>query len=398
MVRWARRHRVSLVPRGAGTSLDGESVPVRGGFVVDLSAMDQVLELNEKDLWARVQPGVVNARLQELLRPRGLFYPPNPGSWEISTLGGNASTNASGFRSFRYGPTRSWVLRARAVLGTGELVEAGTLAWKRSAGVDLLGSLIGSEGTLGILTELTVRLSPLPARRVGLLASVPEGTSLGALALGLLWARREGLSAVEWVDARVATEVARMEGLPLEPHAGALLLEVETPREVTEDTAARWGRGLAALGLKTEVRLFEDAEALWRARGRAGVLMDRRLGPRVREDVAVPLTAWDRLLDRVGALARKEGVDLVMYAHLGEGNLHPNFLCDPVSPQAHRLRMGLWEIAWSLGGTASAEHGLGSLKAPAYRREHGAIAFRALRELKRALDPEGILNPGKFWG
>lgn len=398
LVRWARKGRVPVVARGAGTSLDGESAPVRGGVVVDFSGMSRVLEINEEDLWARVQPGVVNYRLQEALRPHGLFYPPNPGSWERSTIGGNAATNASGFRSFRYGPTRAWVVQARAVLGTGETVTAGTLTWKRSAGADLLPSLLGSEGTLALFTELTLRLVPLPARRVGLLAPVPPGASLGKIARGLQWAKREGLSAVEWVDARVAGVLARDVALPLEPGSGALLLEVETPREVVEDVASRWQGGLRPLGIEGPVRPFEDAEALWRARGQAGTLLDRELGPRVREDVAVPLSQWDRLTERVQRLAKEQGVGLVMYAHLGEGSLHPNFLIEPGSARAAVLRRALWTIAWSLGGTASAEHGLGSLKAAAFVREHGAPSVRALRALKDALDPDGIFNPGKFWG
>lgn len=397
LVRWAGPRGVPLVARGGGTSLDGESVPVRGGIVVDLSGWDRLLEVNEEDLWVRVQPGLVNYRLQELLRPKGLFYPPNPGSWESSTIGGNASTNASGFRSFRYGPTRAWVLRARAVLGTGDVVEAGTLTWKRSAGVDLLPALLGSEGTLGILTELTLRVAPLPGRRVGLLAPVPDGVSLGRVAQGLQWARREGLSAVEWVDARVAGALARGVGLPLALGSGALLLEVEVPREVVEDLPARWGRGLRPLGIEGPVRAFEDADGLWRARGKAGTLMDAELGPRVREDVAVPLSSWDRLLELVRTLARRRGVELVMYAHLGEGTLHPNFVLPPASAEAQALRRELWKIAWSLGGTASSEHGLGSLKGEAYAREHGQVSARALGSLKQALDPHGILNPGKFW-
>ncbi|MDE1819273.1 MAG: FAD-binding oxidoreductase [Euryarchaeota archaeon] len=398
LVRWARRHHIPLVPRGAGTSLDGESVPRRGAVVVDLSRMDRILEVREEDLWARVEPGLVNYRLQEALRPKGLFYPPNPGSWESSTIGGNASTNASGFRSFRYGPTRAWVIRARAVLGTGEVVQVGTLSAKRSAGPDLLTSLLGSEGTFAIFTELTLRLVPTPARRVGLLAQVPEGVSLGHLAQGLQWARREGLSAVEWVDARVGAALLRGTGLPLREGRGALLLEVEVPREIADTVLERWSVALKGLGLPEEVGLFEDADQLWKARGKAGTLLDKEVGERVREDVAVPLSSWDRLIEGVQELAQRHEVGLLMYAHLGEGSLHPNFIVDPVSPLARRLRRELWELAWSLDGTASSEHGLGSLKAGAFVREHGPAAVRALRALKQSCDPDGILNPGKFWG
>jgi D-lactate dehydrogenase (quinone) len=399
LVRWARRHRVPLVARGAGTSLDGESTPVRGGVVVDLSGMDHVLEVNEKDRWARVGPGVVNYRLQEILRPHGFFFPPNPGSWERSTIGGNASTNASGFRSFRYGATRAWVLGARAVLGTGEAVALGARTWKRSAGPDLLHAMLGGEGTLGIFTELTVRLAPLPPGRMGLLAGVGPKVSLGRVAQGLQGAQRDGLSAVEWVDARVAGALLRSGRLPLSPRQGALLLEIETSeRSRPAALKTEWARRLRAVGVPGPVHLFPDADELWRERGRAGSLLDEGIGPRIREDVGVPLSRWDELLRRVRALARRHRVELVLYAHLGEGSLHPNFLVDPGSPQAARLQRELWQIAWALEGTASAEHGLGWQKAGAYRREHGLIAARAMLALKRAVDPDGILNPGKMFG
>jgi FAD/FMN-containing dehydrogenase len=196
----------------------------------------------------------------------------------------------------------------------------------------------------------------------------------------------------------VARALAHGTGLPLDAGHGALLLEVELPREIPEDPAERWRRGLRPLGLEGPVRLYEDADELWRARGQAGVLMDREVGPRVREDVAVPLSKFDELVRRVRALSERRQVPLVLYAHLGEGSLHPNFLVDPASPAAAALRRELWRIAWSLGGTASAEHGLGAWKAAAFSREHGTASVRVLRALKSACDPDGILNPGKFWG
>ena len=175
LVAWARRHRTPLVARGGGTSLDGESVPPDGGVVVDLSGWSRLLEVDPEGLWARVEPGIVNYDLQRALRPYGSFFPPNPGSWTTSTVGGNVGTNASGMRSFRYGPTRAWVRELTAVLGTGASVHLGTRAAKRSVGPDLLQLFIGSEGTLGIVTEVTVRLAPLPPVRRGVAVPLPPG-------------------------------------------------------------------------------------------------------------------------------------------------------------------------------------------------------------------------------
>lgn len=285
------------------------------------------------------------------------------------------------------------------MLGTGERITLGSLAWKRSAGPDLLPLLIGSEGTLGIFTELTVRIVPRPRTRVGLLAAVSRTCSLGEVAQELQDWKGEGLVAVEWVDAQVAQALAEGSRTPLPAGAGGLVLvEVESASREGRPWVEAWSRRLLRSGLSAPVVPFPDADQLWRERGRAGHLLDERVGPRVREDVAVPLSAWDELLRRVRVLAHREGIPLLLYAHLGEGSLHPNFLVDPASLTAARLRQGLWQIAWELGGTASAEHGLGVQKAPVFAREHGDVPVRVMRALKREMDPAGILNPGKFFG
>ena len=198
LVRWARRTRIPLVPRGAGTSLDGESVPPDGGVVIDLSGWSRLLEVDPDGLWARVEPGIVNRDLQRALLPHRRFYPPNPGSWTASTVGGNVGTNASGMRSFRYGPTRAWVREVEAVLGTGSRVHLGSRVPKRSVGPDLLQLFVGSEGTLGVATEVTVRLAPLPAVRHGVVVPVPKAAPLGPLVTRLSETPDSGLSAVEY--------------------------------------------------------------------------------------------------------------------------------------------------------------------------------------------------------
>lgn len=397
LVRWARRHRTPLVARGGGTSLDGESVPVRGGVVVDFAAMNRILEVRPEDLLVRVEPGVINYELQTALAHRGLFYPPNPGSWESSTLGGNAATNASGFRSFRYGPTRVWVVQIEGILGTGEPFVAGHLSPKRSAGPELLPLLVGSEGTLAIFTSLTLRLAPLPEVRHGLAVPVPREKKLGGLVKALQSERAAGLSAFEWVDDRVASALAKHARLPLEPGAGALLMEVEATREAEDAPLIHLRRRLKEAGVDADPHVFADANALWRARGRAGQILDTSLGPRMREDLGVPISKWDTLLERVAHLATDEHVELITYAHLGEGNLHPNFLVDPGSTTAERLRRRLAALARELGGTVSAEHGLGALKGLSYEDEHGPVLSAHLRALKRDLDPDGVLNPGKMF-
>jgi FAD/FMN-containing dehydrogenase len=398
LVRWARRRRVPLVPRGAGTSLDGESVPADGAVVVDFGAWDHVLEVSEEGRWVRVEPGVVNARLHEVLRPHGLFFPPNPGSWQTSTVGGNLGTNASGPRSFRYGPTRRWVLEAEVVLGTGERVRLGSRAAKRSVGPDLLQVFIGSEGTLGIATEVTLRLAPTPRVRRGLVIPLPPRVRLGALAVRLAHVEDSGLSAVEYLDRYSAEGLTTSRAAPWPGRTALLLLEVEASGEREADARTkRIRRTLRASGVNGPVRLFPDADRLWDLRGESGRVMDEELGSRIREDVAVPPARVDDLLRSIRRICAREGVAVYTFAHLGEGSLHPNITVDPSSPAAERVRAALYREALRWGGTISAEHGVGRLKRKYLEREVGPVAVRLLRAVRAACDPDGILNPGKLY-
>jgi FAD/FMN-containing dehydrogenase len=398
LVRWARRTRVPLVARGGGTSLDGESVPPDGSVVVDLSGWNTVLEVDPAELWARVGPGLVNFALQAALRPHGVFFPPNPGSWTTATVGGNLGTNASGPRSFRYGPTRSWVRAVEAVLGTGERARFGTRAAKRSAGPDLLPLIVGSEGTLAIVTEVTVRLAPLPARREGLVFPVPAGASLGAIARRLGPSSGTGLSAVEYIDRASAAVLAERRNVAWPSGSALLLLEVEA--ESDREAALRRERvveALRAVGVDRAPTVLPDADQLWTLRGESSVALDERTGHRIREDVAVPLGRIDELLARLEEIGRGAGVPYYMFGHLGEGSIHPNYACDPASPTGDRIRRAVLNAALELGGTISSEHGIGRLKVDFLERELGPTAVDLLQGVKRRCDPDGILNPGKLY-
>lgn len=398
LVRWARACRVPLVARGAGTSLDGESVPVDGAIAVDFGPWDRVEEVRADELVARAGPGTVNRALQEAVRPAGLFFPPNPGSGATSTIGGHVATNASGPRSFRYGPTRAWIRTLEVVLGTGERLAVGTRAAKRSAGPDLLGLLVGSEGTLGLVTDVTVRLAPLPPVRRGLSVPLPDDVTLGAVATRLAGTALTGLSAVEYVDRKTAGELARL-GRPIgATDAALLLLEIEADDRPDADArSARVAATLQAVGVGTAPTVFEDADELWGRRGESGVALDRRLGHRIREDVAVPVGRLDPLVAALHRIADDEGVSLYLYAHLGEGSLHPNFAVDPASAVGARVRARTLTAALELGGTISAEHGIGRLKREFVGRELGPVAIDWLRSVKQWCDPDGILNPGKLY-
>ncbi len=398
LVRWARRTRIPLVARGGGTSLDGESVPADGAIVVDFSGWRSVIEIAPDELWARVGPGVVNWDLQQALRPAELFFPPNPGSWTTATIGGNVGTNASGPRSFRYGPTRAWVRGVEAVLGTGERAGFGSRVAKRSVGPDLLHLIVGSEGTLALVTEVTVRLAPCPAVREGLVFPLGSGVSLGAIASRLTRAPDTGLSAVEYLDRRSAAALRAAGQGDWPTDAPLLLLEVEASSAPDASACrARIIAELRSIGVGTPPTVFDDADRLWMLRGASGTVLDEQMGIRVREDVAVPLGRIDELVRRLEGIERSTGARLYLFGHLGEGSLHPNYVVEPGSPLAERIRTELLTAALDLGGTVSAEHGIGRVKSEFLPRELGGPAVALLAAVKRECDPDGILNPGKLY-
>jgi FAD/FMN-containing dehydrogenase len=398
LVRWARTTHTALVPRGGGTSLDGESVPADGAVAVDFSGWTRLLEVDPDGLWARVEPGVVNRELQRALLPHGLFFPPNPGSWTTSTIGGNVGTNASGPRSFRYGPTRAWVREVDAVLGTGARVHLGSRVAKRSVGPDLLQLYVGSEGTLGITTEVTVRLAPIPAVRQGLVVPLPRRVALGTLVARLSRIPGSGLSAVEYLDRNCAAAITERRRAPWASGSALLLLEVEADGAAeARERVRRVRSSLAGSSAAARITVFEDADELWTLRGSSGDVLEERFGLTVREDVAVPLRRVDELIVEFRRIAREEKVPFFLFGHLGEGSLHPNFAVDPASRTAQRIRTAVVRASRSLTGTISSEHGVGRLKRRFLAEELGVSAVALLGAVKRACDPDGILNPGKLY-
>ncbi|MFI5414593.1 MAG: FAD-binding oxidoreductase [Candidatus Lutacidiplasmatales archaeon] len=397
LVLWAREHRVPLTARGGGTSLDGESVPLHGGVVVDFARWTDVAPVDPVVGTVRVGPGVVNRALHDQLTPSGRFFPPNPGSWRSCSIGGNLATNASGPRSFRYGSTRRWVHSADVVLGTGERVTLGPSTAKRSLGPDLLDLVVGSEGTLGLVTSVTLRLATLPARRTGVVVPVGAIEPLAPLVVDLASRPSLRISAVEYVDARVAEALRQRPGARLPGTGPLVLLEVESDGEESEGRALEeLDATLRKLAVSEPASVVADADRLWTLRGEAGAILDGASGRRIREDIAVPVRLVDRLLSDLRRISVDFGVELYVYGHLGQGNLHPNVVVDPESPKGTAVRRAIYDVAASLGGTVSGEHGVGSRKREFVPRELGPVGVRLLRGWKSLCDPDGILNPGKL--
>ncbi|MCI4352069.1 MAG: FAD-binding oxidoreductase [Thermoplasmata archaeon] len=396
LVAWARRWKIPLVARGGGSSLDGESVPPPGGVVVDFAGWNAIVEISDADRLVRVGPGVVNRDLHRILASHGLFFPPNPGSWTMSTIGGNAATNAAGPRSFRYGSTRNWVRGLEAVLGTGELLRVGHRTRKASTGPDLLGFLVGSEGTLGMFTEVCLALAPVPERRVGLVLPVPDDLSFRRTLPRLLASPAPAFSAVEYLDRATAAALNRFASGRLPEDSALLLTELESTAADEETDLERVARRFSETGFTGEPVVYADADQLWTLRGQSGEALEQE-GVRIHEDVAVPWSRLDELFEGTRALAKRHDVLVRLFGHLGDGNLHPAFVVDPMSDRARIVRRDLVLLAKRLGGTLSAEHGVGLLKAPYLALEHGEVGVSVLEAIKRRCDPDGILNPGKLY-
>ena len=399
VVRLARRARIAVTARGAGTSLEGNPIPIARGIVVDLSRMNRVLEVRRGDLAVRVEPGVVFAELNRELRPHGLFFPPSPGgSSDTATIGGMVANDASGVYSVRYGGTRDSVLAVTVVLGTGDVVRLGSDCRKTSSGYHLLGLFVGSEGTLGIATEVTLRLRGLPAaeRRSAFGFDSERGA---ADAIAAMMAYGIDLAAVEFVDRRSieALNAERGFGLAERP---TLLLEAHGSEDaVAEATAAAEEIAREHGG---EAALLPDGRSPWEVRHfvTKSIQARHRGAAILRTDLAFPISRLPELVDRSYALGDEAGARLYAFGHAGLGILHVLIPArkddEPEWRRALDVKDRLIAYALSIGGSVSGEHGLGLGNRGYAPAEHGA-ALALMKDVKRVFDPDGILNPGKIW-
>ncbi|GAA2014306.1 glycolate oxidase subunit GlcD [Catenulispora yoronensis] len=402
ILRWADRHRIPIVPRGAGTSLAAGAVPVQGGVVLALTRMDRVVAVDPVDLTAVVQPGVTTQTLARAVAEYGLHYPPDPGSQRVSTLGGNVATNAGGLHGLKYGNTGGYVLGVEAVLADGEVIRAGGRLLKDVAGYDLVRLLTGSEGTLAVLTELTLALRPAPATsRTGLayfadLEAAGEAVR-GIVAAGVLPAT------LEFLDAHCVRAVESYARLGLDTTAGALLLfgddggapEVDRTLHVMAETARSHG----ALSVQVATAAAES-EALLAARRCALPALSKLGGATMLEDVGVPRSRLPELVRRIDEIAARHGVTIATFGHAGDGNAHPVGCFDPGDARQRAAVAAAFDdvfaVAVELGGTITGEHGVGAAKLPYLAAQLGGAQVALQARIKRAFDPKGILNPGKL--
>ncbi|MFI0792683.1 FAD-binding oxidoreductase [Micromonospora rubida] len=408
VVRAAARYGVPVVPQGARTGLAGAANAVDGAIVLSTVAMDRILEIDPVGRIAVVQPGVVNATLAGAVRREGLYYPPDPGSWESSTIGGNVSTNAGGMCCVKYGVTTEYVLGLEVVLASGEVLRTGRRTAKGVAGYDLTRLFVGSEGTLGVITEVTVALRPAPEASLTLVA-VYNSTAEAGVAVAEIAAKGLTPSLLELLDRTHLAAIEAYQPMGLRTDAQALLL-------AAVDTGSRAAEDLARIAEVCEAAGADEVYAATDAAEAAALLQARRLahpamekfaadaypggnGGLIIDDVAVPRGSLAALLDGVARIAEECDVPIGVVGHAGDGNMHPNIVVDRADPasldRGRRAFDEIMRLGLELGGTCTGEHGVGLLKRDWLAREIGPVGVRVHQAIKAALDPEGLFNPGK---
>ncbi|GGP82030.1 FAD-binding oxidoreductase [Streptosporangium pseudovulgare] len=399
VMRWATRHRVPVVPRGAGTGLAGGATSVDGGVVLALHKMTAIRELSPADEIAVVEPGVITADLDRAAREHGLMYAPDPSSYEISTIGGNLATNAGGLRCVKYGVTRDSALGLEVVLADGRVVDTGRRTVKGVTGYDLTGLFIGSEGTLGVITAATVRLRRAPATYPATIAA--EFTSLrdAAAAVSAIIAAGCQPSLLEMLDRTTLEAVEAWRSIGLEPATKAMLIGQADSADA-EAVSARMAELCEANGASFVAASSSPEEAqelIWVRR--MAYQAKEQLGKCLVEDVCVPRSALPFMIEKIEAIAARHDALIATVAHAGDGNLHPVFIFDHALPEpppnVWAAADEVFREALAMGGTLTGEHGVGLLKRRWLALETGPVTEELHHGIKRLFDPLGILNPGK---
>ncbi len=404
VLKYCNEHKIVITPRGAGSGFTGGALPANGGIILGLEKyMNKILEIDFENMVAVVQPGVINMDLQRAAKEVGLFYPPDPASEEYSTLGGNVSENAGGMRAAKYGITKDFVMALRAVRPNGDIIRAGKRTIKDVAGYNIAGILIASEGTLAVITEITLKLIPYPKFTKGYMGIFPSVESaMNAVFKSL--ASGANPVAMEFLDSLVVQALKEKLGVELPEDAGALLIgdvdgnvsqEVAFQLEILENSFRENGA--------VDFIVADDEkhrEKLWYARRNASPSITIFGSKKLNEDISVPRSLLPKALKNIYEIGDKYGFKVPCFGHAGDGNIHVNVMVDGSNSEelvkGHDAIKEIFELVVSMGGTLSGEHGIGTSKAPFMSIAFNDEELTLFRDLKHAFDPNNILNPGKM--
>ncbi|WP_342044550.1 glycolate oxidase subunit GlcD [Bacillus sp. OTU530] len=403
IVKVCNEHNIPIIPRGSGTNLCAGTCPTEGGLVLLFRHMNRILEIDEENLTVTVQPGVITLDMINEVEAKGLFYPPDPSSMKISTIGGNINENSGGLRGLKYGVTRDYVIALEIVLANGDIIRTGGKLAKDVAGYDLTRLFVGSEGTLGIITEATLKLIPMPETKKTMLA-LYQDIDAAARSVSKIIANKIIPTTLEFLDQptlQVVEDFAKI-GLPTNVQA-VLLIEQDGPEQVVERDMQRIAElCMLEQAVSVEVAQSEEHAMALRTARRAALSALARLKPTtILEDATVPRSEIAKMVRSINEIAAKYDVNICTFGHAGDGNLHPTCPTDSRNhDEIERVEKAFAEIfekAVELGGTITGEHGVGVMKAPYLELKLGEQGIAAMRSIKAAFDPNNIMNPGKVF-
>ncbi|MHB8091683.1 MAG: FAD-binding oxidoreductase [Syntrophales bacterium] len=400
----ASEHEIFVTPRGAASGRTGGSIPLKGGIALSLDRMKQIVELDERNMMVTAEAGVRTVDLYDCCAAKGLFYPPDPASWKFSTIGGNVAENSGGMRAVKYGVTKNYVMGLEVVLADGSILHTGGKMIKNVTGYDLTSIFVGSEGTLGVITRVLMRLIAMPEKRGTLqvmFASLDDGCRMihDMLQAGIVPA------ASEILDKTCLTIAAERRNMTLPADAAAaVIIEIDGNDDPSLDSQTNKIKNVAQ---SCGALLFraagsqQEADELWAIRREISSAISTLAPDHFSEDISVPRDAFPEVVRLIKKIGEKHDLLIAVYGHAGDGNLHPSILCDISRPGAkekvHQAIEEIFAAALSVGGTLSGEHGIGITKQPYFANAVGDIALKTMKAVKAALDPKGLLNPGKIW-
>ena len=404
VLKYCNENKIAIIPRGAGSGFTGGALPVNGGIILAVEKyMNKILEIDEKDMVAVVQPGVVNAHLQKEVEKRGLFYPPDPASMDYSTIGGNVAENAGGMRAAKYGITKDYVMSLKAVLPNGDIIRAGKRTIKDVAGYNVAGILIASEGTLAVITEITLKLLPKPKLKktyMGIFENVEDAMNAvyKSLASGAMPV------AMEFMDSLVVKALREKLGVNLPEWAGALLIgDVDGNVEAEIDyQLSILEKSFLQNGAKEFVATADEEKSkeIWFARRNASQSITIYGSKKINEDISVPRSKLPEALNKITEIGKKYSLVVPCFGHAGDGNIHVNVMVDGSKKEevekGYEAVKEIFKAVVDMGGTLSGEHGIGLSKAPFMEIAFTPQELALFKRIKNAFDPNGILNPGKM--